>query len=382
MLTFADLVDHIVSYGGSDATRQASQSHRLAVLNAYTMLPTIHDWSYFWKIYRIATSGSYNTGTVEYDHTGGAIERQLTLSGGTWPTWASLGHVRINDTPFVIQSRVSGTVLQLSAESNPGADLAAGTTYTLLRDTYSMPENFVAGDEIVTNEVGGVIIYVHPRDWSSSRRVNSGPGRPQIYTYTGDITTYGRQVIHFWPPTDTVYNIDLLYRSKPRAMVYDRVEDGTVSVSSSGTTVTGVGTRFLSAHVGSVIRFANDALTAPTGQKGLNPFIFETLVTGYTSPTSITIQDAAPLDFSGVAYTITDPCDLEPSTHEVYFLRECEAQFRLITRMDTKRDEAVAYDLAIERAREADQKNMSPRAAMRYKTQRSGLKYHPRGPDA
>lgn len=45
MLTFADLVDHIVSYGGSDATRQASQSHRLAVLNAYTMLPTIHDWS-------------------------------------------------------------------------------------------------------------------------------------------------------------------------------------------------------------------------------------------------------------------------------------------------------------------------------------------------
>lgn len=382
MLTFSDFVDHVVAYGGSDASRQASVNHRRAVLNAYTQLPTVHDWSYYWDILRISTSASYSTGSLSYDHTGGATERRLTLTDGTWPSWAALGHVRINDVPYNVAARVSDTVLTLSEDSNPGADTTADEGYwSLLRDTYSLPIGFVAGDEVVTNEVGGVLQYVHPRDWSSSRRVNTGPGRPVIYTYTGDRTTYGRQVIHFWPPTDQVYAIDLLYRKRPRPMVYDRVEDGLVTVAADSTSLTGDGTRFLSNHVGSVIRLSLDSETRPTGNDGLNPAVFETLIAGYTSSGAITLTDAAPQAFSGVAYSISDPCDIEPHTHEVYFYRECERQFRNVSRTEATKQELVEYDLAIERAREADMKSTTPRAAMRRQTERSGLRYHPRGPD-
>lgn len=382
MITFADLIDHVLAYTGVDATRASSQNQRRAVLNAYTLLPTVHEWSYYLDILRIATSASYSTGSLAYDHTGGATERRLTLTGGTWPAWAALGSVRINDIPYVVSARVSDTVLTLSSESNPGEDTTADEgDWTLFRDTYSLPENFIGGDETVTNESGGVVQFVHPRDWSSSRRVQTGPGRPVIYTYTGDRTNTGRQVIRFWPPTDAVYSIDMLYRRKPRAMVFDYITDGTVSITSGNNTLTGVGTRFRSDHVGSVVRLALDATEPPTGYKGLNPYIFETTIASYTSGTSVELTEAPTQDFSGVAYVISDPADIEPSTHEVYLLRECERQMRMVARMDTKRDEAVEYDLSIERARETDAKNTAPRASGRWQAGRSGLRYHPRGAD-
>lgn len=383
MITFADLIDHVLAYSGTDATRASSQNQRRAVLNAYTLLPTVHEWCYYLDILRIATSASYNTGSLVYDHTGGASERMLTLTGGTWPSWAALGSIRINDIPYVVSSRQSDTVLILSAESNPGADLtSAEGRWILFRDTYSLPENFVGGDEIVTNENGGVLHFVHPRDWAGSRRVQTGPGRPVVYTYTGDRTTYNRQVIRLWPPSDAVYSLDMLYRRKPRAMVFDYVTDGTVSIASGDNTLTGVGTRFRSDHVGCVVRLALDATEPPTGYKGLNPYIFETTIASYTSGTSVELTDAPTADFSGVAYVISDPCDIETATHEVYLLRECERQMRMVARMDTKRDEAIEYDLALERARETDAKNTSQRAEMRWQAGRSGLRYFPRGADA
>lgn len=73
---------------------------------------------------------TYSTGTVAYDHTGGANERQLTLSGGTWPTWAKLpGRVFINDDWYALNTRVSDTVVTLTSGDNPGSDIAAGASY-------------------------------------------------------------------------------------------------------------------------------------------------------------------------------------------------------------------------------------------------------------
>lgn len=383
MLTFSDLVDHVLAYLGTAATRAQSENHRRAVLNAYSMLPTVHEWTYYWTIFRIQTSASYSTGTLAYDHTGGATERRLTLTGGTWPSWAALGHVRINDVPYDIEARVSDTVLTLSELSNPGADTTSDEGYwAILRDTYSLPANFTGGDETVTNEIGGVLNFVHPRDWSSSRRVNTGPGRPQIYTFTGDPTTYGRTAVRMWPPPDAVYNIDMLYRRKPRAMVFDQVDDGLVSVTAADATVTGDATRFAAAHVGSVIRLSSSADVAPTGPAGLNPAVFETTIASFTSTTSVELTDAPTQSLAGVKYVISDPADIDPVTQEQYLLREIEKHARLVARVEPLRQELAEYDLAIERAREADTKSTAPRAALRYKRERSGLKYFPRGSDS
>lgn len=73
---------------------------------------------------------SYSTGTVVYDHTGGANERQLTLTGGTWPTWAkSPGRIFINEDWYSLDTRVSDSIVTLKSTDNPGADVASTTFY-------------------------------------------------------------------------------------------------------------------------------------------------------------------------------------------------------------------------------------------------------------
>lgn len=75
---------------------------------------------------------SYSTGTIEYDHTGGANENQVTLSGGTWPTYAkSPARLFVNGTFYNVLARISDSIITLKTTSNPGADIAAGATFYL-----------------------------------------------------------------------------------------------------------------------------------------------------------------------------------------------------------------------------------------------------------
>ncbi len=136
--TFSDLVDHCLAYAGKGSDRSSSADYRRAVLAAYQDLGTISTWSYAWALTRVTTSPAYNVGTVVYLHTGGANERQLTLTTGTWPPWAAAGYVVIANVPYEIDKRISNSIVTLMPLSNPGADVAS-TTYTIFRDTYQMP---------------------------------------------------------------------------------------------------------------------------------------------------------------------------------------------------------------------------------------------------
>src|SRR5262245_53590974 len=109
-MTIADLVDSVVQYSGNDAKDWTVQQARRAAVSAYQNLPTDHDWQFYRRVFSIPTVPAYSTGTVEYDHTGGAVERQLTLTGGTWPTWAAYGYVSIAGQTFQVSRWVSGSV--------------------------------------------------------------------------------------------------------------------------------------------------------------------------------------------------------------------------------------------------------------------------------
>lgn len=374
--TFADLVDHVQAYAGKDADRNASADYRRAVLAAYADLPTRHPWSYLWSLGRVAMSAAYLTGTVTYDHTGGANERELTLAGGTWPSWAASGYVLIADVPYEVDTRVSGTVLTLEEDSNPGADVAAGTSYTLMRDTYPLPADFVVGDEIVSSEIGTVMSFEHPRSWSSMRRSNAGPGRPILYTHTGDPETLGGRALRVFPPPDQAYALDILYRRRVRAMVYDRAEDGLISIAGT-TAVTGTNTLFASGMVGAVIRVAGNATDRPTGRTGNNPYVEERRVTAVASATALTVDSAWSQTLSGVGYTISDPADIDYDVHYTYLLRECEKQFRLMARMKPLEAEDREREMALVRAMETDSKYSGRRASLRRQASRSGIENYP-----
>ena len=102
----------------------------------------VHDWSFLYKQDSITLQDNYATGTIAYDHTGGTHELQVTLSGGTWPTWAIEGMIEIDGVDYGVATRISDTVILLDANNNPGADVAASTSYDLHKDDYDLPDDF------------------------------------------------------------------------------------------------------------------------------------------------------------------------------------------------------------------------------------------------
>lgn len=375
MLTYADLIDHALAYTGTDATTSATANYRRAVLNAYRAVAARHAWSYYWNIARINTVAAYTTGMIEYEATGGANERQVTLTTGTWPAWAALGYIIINNIPYEVDTRVSSSVITLTAATAPTDDIAAGTAFTLARDSYTLPADYIQSDETTINEIGTVMEYVHPRFWSSSRRLTTGPGRPIAYTVIADADNIDRMSMRMWPPPDAVYAVDMLYRKKARALVYDRTADG--YVSSSTTTITGNDSRFLSTHVGSVIRFASDSKELPTGLEGGNPHFAERTITAVTNATSLTIDSALPSEVSGVRYVISDPVDIDTTVMQEFLLRELERQSRLVSRTKPTGNEDELHALAFTQALEADSRYSGRRASMRWQARRTALRDYP-----
>lgn len=377
MLTFSDLLDHALAYAGDNADANSTTKHRRAVQAAYATMATRNNWLYLWTQGRISTNAAYETGTVEYDHTGGANERQLTLAGGTWPSWAAYGFVVIAGTPYAVATRVSDTIVTLAAASNPGEDVAAGTDFSLYRDSYPLPTDFVSGDETVINDQGQVLEYVHPRVWSSARRQNLGSGTPSQFSYVGDPSRLGSLRMVLTPPADSVQHIDFLYRRRPRVMFYEAHDTGLVTVADD--TVTGVGTAFKSRMVGSIIRFGEDNQVVPTGLSGGAPCQAERTITAVASATSLTIDSALDEDITeSVCYVVSDPCDIDELGMTEYMLREVECQYRIIARSKIdKLDEKRDYDLAFTRALENDNRSSSRAASLRRQSRRSGLLYHP-----
>ena len=74
---------------------------------------------------------SYSTGTFTYDHTGGANERQVTLTGGTWPAYAkSPARFFYSGAFYNVSSRISDSIITLSG-SGIGSDVASASDYYL-----------------------------------------------------------------------------------------------------------------------------------------------------------------------------------------------------------------------------------------------------------
>lgn len=369
MTTYQDLLDHLLAYAGTDATAAATGQHRRAVQLAYQSLATRHPWNYYWTLGRITTSAPYSTGTVEFDLTGGANERQLTLTDGVWPSWAAQGFVIIADKPYSVATRVSDTVLTLAEESSPAVDLNPDTTYKIARDSYPLPAGFVAGEEAAICSSSAALEFRHPREWATERRFPD-QGVPAWFSYIGDPLRRGQLRLVLTPAPDAAYPIDFLYRRAPRPLVYQAEANGLVSVAAAGVTVTGSNTAFKAAMVGSIIRLGADNKTGPTGLGGGNPRSHEATITAVASLTSLTI-DAAPVDaYDQVKFAITDPVDVDEVGMLEYVHRECEMQWRTITRssggpLTTAKAETTEYNLAFTRAREADSRYSGRRASLR-----------------
>lgn len=322
--TYKDVVDHLLDFAGRTTGAEDVRDARRAAQEGLRQLCNLHKWIYYVVEGLVNTTASYATGTVAYDHTGGTYENQLTLTTGTWPSDAAFGHVLIDDVVYIIRERISDTVVLLDYELNPGADVDAGTTYTWYRTTYPSPDLFIGlMSNMIEHGNTRLVQFVHPREWQGDNMWVKSPSQPFAFTVMGAENYMNRVEFAFSPPPNSARSYAYIYRRHARPMVTEEYSTGTVSVTGGSNAVTGSGTAFADIHVGSIIRLS-DTATAPTGRYGANPYQEERVVMRRTSDTAITVDANFPTTRSAVAYTISDPLDLDLQVMLNVYLRGAE----------------------------------------------------------
>lgn len=359
LFTRVDVVEHlldVLNTGSSDA--RTLRLCKRAVESAYRELPTLRKWSYYYGVGRLLLDEAYTTGTIEYDHTGGASERMVTLTTGTWPTWAKFGFIRIDSVDYEIATRESSSIITLSVNSNPGSDVASGETYELFRDTYPLPVDFSSMGFIRDPVNTFSPEFLNPADWIALKLSQEGEGQPRNYTIVADQNYVGTMAIKFYPPPDDAYNFEYQYIRRPRP--FSTYQEDTGTIATSGTTVTGTSTAFSVNMIGCVLRRSTSATLAPTGPTGTNPYDEQRIITGYSSATSITIDQAFTAEASGVKFEVSDLIDIEAGAMYTAFLKRAEWELaQLLNRDDTARFAQQMQQAQIQ-AFEADNRTYQP----------------------
>lgn len=358
--TYQDAVDHVLDLFQMTRDARNHRQARRAVQQAYRDVWNQHDWQYSHQRFSIVTTAAYSTGTVVYDHTGGASERLLTFTGATLPSDAAYGSIIIGDRHYEIDARLSDTTATLTESNNPGADVSS-TTYTWYRDCYPLPVGTRAITRLV--DVAGVareVCFVPADEWLALTRGYDTTGWPYFFTFTRDMNYTGRVCIRFGPPPSDSRTYDMFGIFGDGKMLKTEIASaGTVTTSS--TTVTGTGTAFASKHIGSVIRFGTTAAPPTNMVGGLdfnddNPFAAQRIVTAVASTTSLTINEALTTELTGVRYTISDLIDIDEPAMHTAFLRGLETEMSILLNQtqNSINQRQQRYNMALREARAAD----------------------------
>lgn len=379
--TAYDALERILDVWGTGSQKISQREARRAILDAYRELSTAHQWTYLWTHGRINLNAAYDTGTVTYDHTGGTYERQLTLASGTWPTWATLGMVRISGITYKVDRRISSTVLTLDSVQNPGEDVAAGTSYTLAQDTYEMPSDFIAGDSpIIENNWSGMR-YMRPVEWLNALRLQAETySETRWYTFMGE---RGRIVMKIWPPSDTAQTLDFNYLRGPRPISIFEQTTGTatVDINTFPKRVTLSGGTFTESMVGSIIRLSSDATNLPDGPEGDFPAAEERTIQVYVSSTVVEVDADFEASYAAVKYRVSDPIDFEEYAMNAYW-RCVEKQGSIQRVAENQLMAEEAYHRALRLACAADSRVLARRTASLGKSGGPDWADLPRGDDA
>lgn len=314
---FQDVIDHLSDYSGGDSPLDRKQrDYRRAARQAYLDLALGNEWKAYQTRGRINLNPLQNTGTISFDLTGGSYERMVTLTGYTWPTWAPYGTLLISGVRYKVEAYKTSTVITLTCDSAPTADIASGTTYTLYQNIYQLPPDFRRLCDLhFENGQGCMQPLANLSDWLAFDQQEAVSGRPYCYAIGGSPDNFAQMALHVHPYPEDAESIDYVYWRNPRPLYYTGYETearaGTVAASAAGTTITGTGTSFTAKMVGSLIRFSRNTTDFPSGEGGDNPFQEQKVIIAVDSATSLTVDSALEYAYSGNKYVITDPVDMD-----------------------------------------------------------------------
>lgn len=92
-----------------------------------------HTWTFLRPVETLTTSEPYETGTITI------AAGVVTLTGGTFPSWAAQGEITVDGSTYDVSTRDGNTQVTLVDTS---VTIASASTYTLARVVYDAPDNF------------------------------------------------------------------------------------------------------------------------------------------------------------------------------------------------------------------------------------------------
>ena len=165
-----------------------------------------HDWSFFRPVTDITTTAPYATGTVTI------ASGVVTLTGGTFPTWAADGLLKVSNNYYSVATRDSGTQITLD---NTSLTVAAATAFELARPEIPMPAAFeaVSNDSDLKyypdqNQLYPAVRQRHDQTVREYQQNDPYYDRPIFYsvrTVEFDPTVGSRKVLAFYPTPDAAY---------------------------------------------------------------------------------------------------------------------------------------------------------------------------------
>ena len=189
---------------------------------------TRHEWSFLNIFDSIEFVTSYSTGTIS-----SSLE-VVTLTGGTWPSWAAQGKLWVDDKQLEVASRTSDTVIVLQTALD--IDFTA-ETYQLRGYYYDLPDDFGGIDSAeftvsTTRSLEPIrLTRVSDRAMREQQNVNIS-GTPYRYALTPRIPTItdsGHWAVSFGPDlADTATLVDYRYKAIPPLL------DGTAHIYPYG----------------------------------------------------------------------------------------------------------------------------------------------------
>lgn len=225
-LSYADLQRHIATLKGWDRDPanwpldRVNDAHE-AIVSGINKFYESHQWSFLRVRGTIETTAPYTTGTVEI--TPDASGSIVTLTTGSWPTWAADGELQVDGGRYLVKSRTDASEIILE---NTNVTVAAGETYSLVRFRYPLPADYASlmGPMTYDSTSDNLRVPLRSTHESSIRRmlmnrdtasVTENPTLYAIYPNTHDLTAAQGFTLEVFPPPQYSLVLRFMYRSWP-----------------------------------------------------------------------------------------------------------------------------------------------------------------------
>ena len=209
-LVLKERVGHYLFGAESGASFYKDQLTRIGycISDGLRRVYSMYEWSFFKPVVDVVTTAPYSTGTVVV--TNGVV----TLTGGTFPSWAASGIFMVNKKYYSVASRDGNTQITLDTLT---VNVASASAYSLARPVIPMDAAFdsIANDSDLAYYPGDDQWYpaASQRGDALIRKLeaeNPEFSRPCFYsvrTDRFDPAVGSRKSLAFYPAPDAVYTL-------------------------------------------------------------------------------------------------------------------------------------------------------------------------------